>query len=318
VPRLNSKGGLNYYIRRLKLKSGTNAVPTGEVELIDSEAELVGREEEGIYYTMEDLMVSRLANSVGAVGTARKAYLEALGFARERRAFGRRLIEHPLMRRDLLDMEVSIEGALALTFKAVDEFQRSLEARPPSYTRGYHYARFLTHIAKNLTAEAAARVTQLAMEAFGGIGFLTEFPVERWHREALITPIWEGTSNIQALDMLEAMVKKGAHEVYLEDMSSMVKEAHDADFARRELERAKELMSWFSSLSPGEAEFNSKEFLRLLGHMTAAIMLEVLASRTGDALYDTVAKQYHRLYVERKELEMVGNADEIISIHGSA
>ena len=50
---------------------------------------------------------------------------------------------------------------------------------PPSYTRGYHYARFLTHIAKNLTAEVAARVTQLAMEAFGGIGFLTEFPVER-------------------------------------------------------------------------------------------------------------------------------------------
>jgi acyl-CoA dehydrogenase len=318
VPRLNSKGVLNYYIRRLKLKSGTNAVPTGEVELIDSEAELIGREEEGIYYTMEDLMVSRLANSVGAVGIARKAYLEALGFARERRAFGRRLIEHPLMRRDLLDMEVSIEGALALTFKAVDEFQRSLEARPPSYTRGYHYARFLTHIAKNLTAEVAARVTQLAMEAFGGIGFLTEFPVERWHREALITPIWEGTSNIQALDMLEAMVKKGAHEVYLEDMSSLVKEAHDADFARRELERARELMSWFSSLSPAEAEFNSKEFLRLLGHMTAAIMLEVLASRTGNALYDTVAKQYHRLYVERKELEMVGNADEIISIHGGA
>jgi acyl-CoA dehydrogenase len=100
------------------------------------------------------------------------------------------------------------------------------------------------------------------MEAFGGIGFLTEFPVERWHREALITPIWEGTSNIQALDMLEAMVKKGAHDVYLEDMSSMVKEAHDVDFARRELERARELMSWFSSLSPGEAEFNSKEFLR--------------------------------------------------------
>ena len=108
----------------------------------------------------------------------------------------------------------------------------------------------------------AARVTQLAMEAFGGIGFLTEFPVERWHREALITPIWEGTSNIQALDMLEAMVKKGAHDVYLEDMSSLVKEAHDADFARRELEKARELMSWFSSLSPGEAEFNSKEFLR--------------------------------------------------------
>jgi hypothetical protein len=47
------------------------------------------------------------------------------------------------------------------------------------------------------------------MEAFGGIGFLAEFPVKRWHREALITPIWEGTSNIQALDMLEAMAKKG-------------------------------------------------------------------------------------------------------------
>ena len=95
----------------------------------------------------------------------------------------------------------------AITLKAIHEFQKSFKETPP-YTERYHYARLLTHIAKNLTADMSSYVTRLAMELHGGIGFLSEFPVERWHREALITPIWEGTSNIQALDMLEAIVKK--------------------------------------------------------------------------------------------------------------
>jgi acyl-CoA dehydrogenase len=316
LSRYNSKGDLNYYIRRLKLKSGTNSVPTGEVELINSEASLIGKEEEGIYYIMEDLTVSRLANAVGAVGVSRKAYLETLGFSKDRFAFGKRIIEHPLMQRDLLDMEVSIEGALALTFKAIDEFQKSSNVMPP-YNKEYHYARFLTHIAKNLTAEISSKVTQLAMEGFGGIGFLSEYPIERWHREALITPIWEGTSNIQALDMLESMVKKKAHEVYLEDMSSLINEVYDKDLSKNAFNKAKDLINWFGSLSPREAEYLSKDFLRQLGHLTSVILLENLALKSGDNLYDIVAKQYYRVYVDKKELEIINKANEIISMHGS-
>jgi acyl-CoA dehydrogenase len=316
LPRYNSKGELNYYIRRLKYKSGTNSVPTGEVELINSEADLIGKEEEGIYYIMEDLTVSRLANAIGAMGVARKAYLEALGFSRERSAFGKKIIEHPLMIRDLLDMEISIEGGLALTYKAINEFQNSINSRPP-YTKEYHYARFLTHIAKNVTAELSSKITQLAMEAFGGIGFLNEFPIERWHREALITPIWEGTSNIQALDMLESMVKKKAHEVYLEDLKSLVNDSYDKEFTTKLLNKAVDILKSFSSLSPKEAEYNSKDFLRQQGHILSSILLNNLAKQTEDNIYDLISKQYYRVYVEKKELDMIDKYDEIISIHGS-
>lgn len=176
VPKYNSAGGRNFIVRRLKEKSATVSVPTGEVEFHDSEAGAVGKLSEGIYYTMEDLMVSRLANSFGALGVARKSYLEAYYYSKKRKAFGRLLIEQPLVQRDLLEMELYLEGTMALAFKAVDQFQKSWLETPP-YDDDYHYARLLTHIAKNATAEMASHVTKLAMELHGGIGFLEEFPV---------------------------------------------------------------------------------------------------------------------------------------------
>ncbi len=318
VPRLRRDGSLNYHVRRLKLKSGTVSVPTGEVELAESEAYLIGDAENGIYYILEDLMVSRLSNAAGAVGIARKAYLEALGFASRRRAFGRRVVEHPLARRDLLEMEVLVEEALALAHKAVDLFEKSMADTPPHYSRGYHYARLMTHIAKNMTAQAAARVTMLAMELFGGAGFLSEFPVERWHREALITPIWEGTSNIQALDMLEAMWKKRAHEPMLEDLKSMAAEAHDAELASRAVRAAEGVLARAASMRPEEAEFNAKYILEDLGHAAAVVILEHMASRLGEERYHHVARLVYQAFLEGRRIQDpgAGVTDEIITLGG--
>ncbi|MCX7782164.1 MAG: acyl-CoA dehydrogenase family protein, partial [Meiothermus sp.] len=145
VPRLDSRGGLNYRVRRLKDKLATRAVPSGEVEFESSEAHLVGRAEEGIYYILETLTLSRLANSCGAMGLARKAQLEALFRARERMAFGKRLEEHPLFRRDLTDLAVRIAGGLALTFRAVAAWDEAWQETPP-YSPRYHYALSLIHI----------------------------------------------------------------------------------------------------------------------------------------------------------------------------
>ncbi len=317
VPRLRSGGGLNYYVRRLKDKSGTITVPTGEVELVDSEAYLLGRPEEGIYYTLEDLMVSRLANSAGAIGVARKAYLEAYNYALERRAFGKRIIEHQLVQRDLLEMEVLIEESLAITHKAIDLFQAHTGDRPP-YTRGYHYARLMTHIVKNLTAQASARVTMLAMELFGGIGFLREYVVERWHREALITPIWEGTSNIQALDMLEAMYKKRAHEPLLEDLGEAAKEAYDATLSMKALEAARETLKRLASMTPDEAEYNAKYILEDLGHSTAVVLLENMAASLGKERYHHIAKLVYDSLLARKPLDRPSGKvlEDIISLDG--
>ena len=296
VPRRRRDGGINYRVRRLKWKSGTVAVPTGEVEYIDTEAFLVGEKEKGIYYTMEDLMVSRLANSIGALGIARKAYLEAYGYSVIRRAFGKRIIEHPLLARDLLESELMIEAGLAVTMKAISLFDRAWHDNPP-YSPAYHYARLMTHIAKNFTADIAAAVSRTAMEVYGGIGFLHEYPVERWHREALITPIWEGTSNIQALDMLEAMWKKRAHEAFLEDMEEIARSQEEAGLAEKAEKLARKTIESLMA-SPGTAEWRAKTALAKLARASAVLLLLDAARVTGDPVFEDVARLYYAFSVE--------------------
>lgn len=303
VPRQASGGGLNYHVRRLKTKSGTIPVPTGEVELTDSEAYLIGEASLGVYYTLEDLNVSRLANSAGALGIARKAYLEAYLYTLERKAFGKRLVEHPLVQRDLLEMEALIEAGLHLTHQAIQLFQESIPDKPPSYTPRYHHARLLTHVVKNVTAEAAARVTRLAMELLGGLGFLREFPVERWHREALITPIWEGTSNIQALDMLEAISRKGAHRHLLELLGEKAREAHDKPLAQRAVEHVRSLIQdalAAASTSQRDVEFAAKDLLLKLGHAASVVLLENAALHLGEERLHNIAEMVWTMLVEGK------------------
>ncbi|WP_069807785.1 acyl-CoA dehydrogenase family protein [Vulcanisaeta thermophila] len=298
VPRLDSKGNLNFIVRRLKDKSGTNSVPTGEVEFRGSEAYLIGDLNNGIYYIMEDLMVSRLANAVGSVGIARKAYLESYEYANKRRAFGKFLIEHPLVIRDLMDMEITIEGATALVFKAINEFDKSWRNRPP-YNERYHYARLLTHIAKNIAADAAAYVTRLAMELHGGIGFLSEYPIERWHREALITPIWEGTSNIQALDMIEVITKKNAHITMLNDLENTMAEIKTYhSIAESAMSIVKNVLETAFTLSPLEIEFRAKDILSSLGYAIAAITLAHIAEKLGIDRYAIIAELYLEKYLQ--------------------
>ncbi|MEM3832546.1 MAG: acyl-CoA dehydrogenase family protein [Thermoprotei archaeon] len=316
VPKINSSGKRNFIIRRLKEKSGTISVPTGEVEFHNSEAYLLGEQRKGIYYTMEDLMVSRLANSIGALGIARKSFLEAYYYTQVRNAFGKRLIEHPLVQRDLLDMEILIEGTTALAFKAVDQFQKSWMDTPP-YTEKYHYARLLTHITKNITAETAAYVSKMAMEIYGGIGFLKEYPIERLHREALITPIWEGTSNIQALDMLEAIAKKGAHIQLLDDVKNLINDIREgkeiAEFAKTKIE---ETLSRLTTYSDTEAQFYAKDTLTSLGHSITVILLAHIGSKLNLDRFVTIAKLYSDRYLEGKSYsrDIVEKAKELFVI----
>jgi len=313
VPRINSNNKLNFTIRRLKEKSGTRSVPTGEVEFNESEAYLIGDEGKGIYYTMENLIVSRLANSVGALGIARKAYLEAYYYSQKRKAFGKYLIEHPLLQRDLLDMELLIEGSLALTFKAILEFQKCWKQTPP-YKGQYHYARLLTHIAKNMTAEVASYVTKTSMEILGGIGFLEEFPIERLHREALITPIWEGTSNIHALDMLEAIEKKGTHINLLEDIKLLKNEIKEnASFIGAVEDKIKDALISISKLDTRSVQFYSKDILSTIGHSMIVIMLAHIGTKLALKRYVELSRLYYERYLEGRYKSQI-NPEEFIHI----
>jgi alkylation response protein AidB-like acyl-CoA dehydrogenase len=292
VPRLDREGRLNYRLRRLKEKSGTRAVPTGEVEFHGSEAYLVGEAELGIYYTLESLTIARLANSIGAMGLARKAHLEALLRTRARQAFGKLLVEHPLVRRDLTDLAVRTAGGLSLVFHAIDAFDKAWHDVPP-YTPRYHYARFLSHLTKNRTADHAAEATKLAMELFGGLGFLEEYAVARLHREALITPIWEGTSNIHALDMLEAMHKKSAHEPFLAEFIPLLEET-DTSEARLAQQRLEQTLAHLRALEPAEAQWYAKDALAVLADAAQVALLYALAETGGERYAKLAALYAHR------------------------
>ncbi len=291
LPRLRQNGELNFHIRRLKDKSATRSVPSGEAELADSEAYLIGRAEEGIYYTLENLTVSRLANSVGAMGVAKKAHLEVLGRVQRRQSFGKLLIEHPLIRRDLTDMAVRMAGGLALSFHAIDAFDHAWSARPP-YNSAYHYARFLTHVAKTRTANHSADLTAMAMELFGGLGFLEEYAVARWHREALITPIWEGPSNIQSLDFLETIVKQKSHEPFLAEFVPLLEGFGTAE-ARVARERIESTLAQMADLAgePERAQWHAKHALTTIADATQVALLYRLAETEGER-YAKLANLY--------------------------
>ncbi len=299
VPRLARDGRLNFTVRRLKDKSATRAVPSGEVDLTGSEAYLVGKADLGIYYTLESLTVARMANCAGAMGIARKAQLEAILRTRARQAFGRALGRHPLVRRDLSELAVRTAGGLALTFRTVEAFDRSWHDTPP-YSPGYHFARLLTHLAKGRTAEHAAACSQLAMELFGGLGFLEEVAVARLHREALITPIWEGAANIQALDMLEALTKKGVREPFVEEFGTALERAGtpEARLARQFLDAT---FADLARLAPEEAQWHGKQALRSLADAAQVALLYRLAASAGER-YAKLAAIYTRRFLAGDEV----------------
>jgi alkylation response protein AidB-like acyl-CoA dehydrogenase len=298
VPRLASDGRLNYRVRRLKEKLATRAVPSGEIEFAGSEAHLVGKAEEGIYYSLEVLTLSRLANAAGALGLARKAQLEALFRSGRRKAFGKTLNQHPLVRRDLTDLAVRMAGGLALMYRAIEAWQEAWQERPP-YSPKYHYARFLAHLTKARTAEHGTYCTQLAMELFGGVGFVEDFAIARLAREALITPIWEGPANVQALDSLEVLFRKGAAEPFVAEFGSRL-EGIGTEEARISLQAIQRVLAQLRLARDDEAQWIAKDAMRVLADASIVALLYELASLDGER-YSQLAALYARHFIAKEE-----------------
>lgn len=219
LPRYREDGSLNYFIRRMKDKIGTRSVPTGEVELRESQAYLLGEPEQGVYHILETLNISRVANSIGSVALTQRAMAEALAYAQRRVAFGRHILEHPLMRRQFEERWSLLSGAFALAWEAVRLLDQAWQETPP-YSGRYPLFRLVAHLAKYWTAELAVQTAKWCMEVHGGAGVLAEFGVERLLREAMILPIWEGAPHRQMLDGLEVMQRKQAHELLFNHLAA--------------------------------------------------------------------------------------------------
>jgi alkylation response protein AidB-like acyl-CoA dehydrogenase len=206
VPRKRQDGTLNYLVRRLKDKIGTRSVPTGEVELRQAEAYLIGEAAHGIYYILEVLNFSRIANAVGVVAHGLHALRKAYEFAQQRIVFGKPLAEQPLFQKELAEHYDRLRYAGALAWLAEQWLETAWLEKPP-YSQRYAIFRLLSHLAKFWTAEVALQAARWAIEIWGGLGILAEFPVERFLRELLITSIWEGTRHRHLIDGWEIFAK---------------------------------------------------------------------------------------------------------------
>ena len=267
VPRVRVNGQLNYFTRRLKDKIATRSVPTGEVELRDSEGYLLGSADAGIYLILEVLNISRVANALVSVAVAQRAMSEALAFAERRQAFGKPILDHPLLRRQFDERLCGLRRAFALAWEAVQLLNEVWQERPP-YSDRYHLFRLVAHLAKYWTAEFAAQTAKWGMEVHGALGVVEEFPVERWFREAMILAIWEGTSHRQILDGLEVMERKHAHRLLFERLAPAA--------PARELQQMQSRVEFLLGLSPdkiAEKEAQAEGVFSSLAAFTAEILL---------------------------------------------
>ena len=207
LPRRLPDGSANHVrILRLKDKLGSRSMASGEIRLEGAVAHLVGEAGRGFQQMADMVNNSRLSNGMRAAGLMRRALTEALFVARERRAFGHRLIDLPLMRRQLLKLMLPTEQARSMLFQTAEALRRA----DADEAGAYRLARILTPLIKFRACRDARRVTGDAMEVRGGCGYIEEWADPRLLRDAHLGSIWEGTSNIVALDVVRAIRREAA------------------------------------------------------------------------------------------------------------
>ncbi|MBR1221964.1 acyl-CoA dehydrogenase family protein [Bradyrhizobium sp. U87765 SZCCT0131] len=271
LPRIRGDGTPNAYrILRLKDKLGTRSMASGEIRLEGAEAYLVGERGRGFHQMADMVNNSRLSNGVRAAGLMRRATSEALFIARRRQAFGKRLIELPLMRRQLAKMLVWTEQARSMMFLTADALDRANRGE----AEGARLARIMTPLIKFRACRDARKVTGDAMEVRGGCGYIEEWPDARLLRDAHLGSIWEGTSNIVALDVSRAIARDDALPALKAHNAALLKAAAldaptQALFAGQ-LERA---CAFAADVAARKAEPQARQAASALYHITSAIGL---------------------------------------------
>jgi alkylation response protein AidB-like acyl-CoA dehydrogenase len=197
----DAEGRLNgLSVDRLKDKLGTRKVPTAELTLEGTRAELVGEAMNGTRAIEPMLGVTRTWNSVCAIAFMRRGLALARSYAERREAFGQPLAAQPLHTDTLAALEAETWGAFLMTFLLVELQGRSESGEIDDGQRAL--LRLLTPLTKLVTGKQAVAVTSEVIEAFGGAGYVEDTGLPQLLRDAQVLPIWEGTTNVLSLDAL--------------------------------------------------------------------------------------------------------------------
>jgi alkylation response protein AidB-like acyl-CoA dehydrogenase len=264
----------NIYVNRLKDKLGTRKVPTAELTLDGTPAELVAGREDGIRNIAPMLNVTRTWNSVAACALARRGLALAADFAGKRVAFGAPLAEKPLHVDTLAGLEAEFLGALHLTFFVAELMGREEAGKASAEQQSL--LRLLTPVAKLLTGRQAVQILSEAIESFGGAGYVEDTGLPLLLRDAQVLPIWEGTTNVLSLETLRALQAVGGLAVLKREIGIWLREVREPNLVRisaqveRTLEQAE---SWLAAAKGDALEAGARRFAMTLGRVAELALL---------------------------------------------
>ncbi|EJE55062.1 acyl-CoA dehydrogenase [Acidovorax sp. CF316] len=281
LPRLLDGGAPNHYrILRLKDKLGTRSMASGEIRLEGALAYLVGEQGRGFVQMADMVNNSRLSNGVRAAGLMRRAVAEAEHIARERRAFGKPLQDMPLMQRQLHKLVLPAEQARSMVFQTAQALARSDAGEAAAYP----LLRILTPLIKFRACRDARKVTGDAMEVRGGCGYIEEWSDPRLVRDAHLGSIWEGTSNIVALDVVRAVKREGSLPVLQAHCEALLDDAAIAPGFAAALRGALARAAALALLAADEGgDVLARQAASALYHVTSAIAMAWEGARGGSA-----------------------------------
>lgn len=282
LPRYLDDGSTNaYHIVRLKDKMGTRSMASGEIRMEGAVAYLVGEQGRGFVQIADMVNNSRLSNGMRSAGMMRRAVAEAEYIARERWAFGKRLQDLPLMQVQLDKLRVPAEQARTMVFQTAATLARS----DAGDKKAYALLRILTPMIKFRACRDARKVTGDAMEVRGGCGYIEEWADPRLVRDAHLGSIWEGTSNIVALDVVRAIKREGSLPVLQEHLQGLL--ADTAGITATYRQALTDALARAVRLAERAAAEGGEKLARQaasgLYHCTTAIAMAWEARKTGSA-----------------------------------
>jgi alkylation response protein AidB-like acyl-CoA dehydrogenase len=295
----------NIQVNRLKDKLGTRMVPTAELLLEGTPATLVAGLDSGVKNITPMLNITRTWNSVGACTAMRRGLALALDYANKRKAFGANLADKPLHVDTLAALQAELEGAMLLTFRAVELLGRE-ENKTLTEEEG-HLLRLLTPTVKATTGKQAVASASEIVESFGGAGYVEDTGLPRILRDAQVLPIWEGTTNVLSLDLLRAIGKAGTMAPIEREVSRRVERAHDsacAQAGRKALEAVAHARSWLETTAPKgppALEAGARRFNLTVGRaLELALLVDhaAWAAGKGDPRPAAAARRFARAPVD--------------------
>jgi putative acyl-CoA dehydrogenase len=265
------------HLQRLKDKLGNKANASSEVEFEDADAWLVGDEGRGVPQILEMGTLTRLDCALGTSGLMRQALVQALHHTAQRSAFGKRLIQQPLMRNVLADLALESEAATALALRLARTLDRAGHPHEAAMRR------LLTPVAKYWICKRGSHFAQEAMECLGGNGYVEEGGVgvmARIYREMPVNSIWEGAGNIMALDLLRAL-RKGAPTGEGTAADALQRELAPARGAHADFDRFVDALP--ARIDAAAAESDAR---RLAQDVALAVQAALLRQHANDAVFD--------------------------------